>query len=142
MKLFYCFIVLGLVVSGCTSVQPVCTNTTDTVTYTDTTYIQFNDPEILKSFIQCDSSYTAQWIDNIRLVDILDSFKAIPAKIVVKKQTIYTTQTKLIDKIRTEKGETIIIKKIHPLTWVFACTTILFLVSFIIAFVLLFKKLQ
>lgn len=140
--LLFVVVVLGLTV-GCKTSRPAvfsCNN--DTVKVTDTIEVEIKDKDIINSFLECDSNYTIQWIENAYLLEKIDSLKNIPIKFVIKKQTIYRDSIRTNEIVKVYKPEVIEVKKVHPLTWVAFSLMFLFLIAFIISTLLLFKKMQ
>jgi hypothetical protein len=157
---FVCFfIVFVLVVSGCDTLQPV-----STVTTTTSTDLQFDNTNDLRNAFDCDSNYNVIWniamlemwqkdslflitkeqkkqIDSLKNIGKVDQNPTYNFKKPIKGKINQTTEVKTpCPECPKCEPKIIIQKQIHPLTWVFAFTTILFLLCFIIAFYFWYKN--
>jgi len=138
---FIGFVLLVVTLAGCKELQPVTVVNceTDTVTLVDTTIVTIQDKDILKALIECDSNYTAQWIDNSKLVEILDSLKSIGIQVVVKNRVVYKDKNKTIEKVIIQKAKPEIIKKTPFWAYVSAVGNIILLFSQLVSFFIMYR---
>jgi hypothetical protein len=103
-------ILLGLVIAGCTTQQPVITTIEKEILKTDTIILAFPDEITLNELATCDSLGQVKQRTNKELTHLVDSLKKLPAQFKIIHHTTFKESKKdtLIiykDKVIVQKQE-------------------------------------
>jgi hypothetical protein len=110
----FIILVLGLVIAGCTTQQPVITTIEKEILKTDTIILAFPDEITLNELATCDSLGQVKQRTNKELTQLVDSLKNLPAQFKIIHHTTFKESKK--DTLIIYKDKVIIQKESFAFT--------------------------